>query len=116
MPGRYRYRLTDIAAHFGIETAGAHRALKDCAMNQQCYECMGKLLGSRSRMQGGAGDAVGMGNASGGGNAPGGGHAQGAAPDTVCPRCGSLLIKRKGRFGEFWGCSTFPGCRYTRNA
>lgn len=41
---------------------------------------------------------------------------QGAMPDTVCPRCGSLLIKRKGRFGEFWGCSAYPGCRYTRNA
>lgn len=114
MPGRYRYRLTDIAAHFGIETAGAHRALKDCSMNQQCYECMGKMLGSRA--QGGGGDAAGMENASGGGSVPGGGGAQGAASDAVCPRCGSLLIKRKGRFGEFWGCSTYPGCRYTRNA
>lgn len=33
---------------------------------------------------------------------------------TVCPRCGSPLIKRKGKYGEFLGCSSFPKCRYTK--
>ena len=33
----------------------------------------------------------------------------------LCPACGSELIRRKGRYGEFYGCSSFPGCRYTRN-
>ncbi len=33
----------------------------------------------------------------------------------VCPKCGSLLVKRSGRFGEFYGCSGYPNCRYTKN-
>jgi len=32
-----------------------------------------------------------------------------------CPECGSELIKRSGRFGEFIGCKGFPKCRYTRS-
>ena len=32
-----------------------------------------------------------------------------------CPECGSELLKRKGRFGEFIACSGFPKCRYSRN-
>jgi DNA topoisomerase-1 len=31
-----------------------------------------------------------------------------------CPLCGGELLLRKGRFGEFIGCSNFPKCRYTR--
>ena len=29
-----------------------------------------------------------------------------------CPKCGGELIKRNGKYGEFWGCSNFPKCRY----
>jgi DNA topoisomerase-1 len=32
-----------------------------------------------------------------------------------CPECGSELVKRKGRFGEFISCSAFPKCKYTKN-
>lgn len=34
----------------------------------------------------------------------------------VCPKCktGELLL-RKGKFGEFYGCSGFPTCKYTEN-
>ncbi len=46
LPQLYHHRLTDIAAHFNISTEGAHRALYDCMMNQQCYEQMGKLSGT----------------------------------------------------------------------
>ena len=28
-----------------------------------------------------------------------------------CPRCGSALVKRKGKNGEFWGCKSYPKCR-----
>ncbi len=35
--------------------------------------------------------------------------------DELCPRCGSKLVKRNGRRGPFWGCSSFPKCRYTKN-
>jgi len=33
-----------------------------------------------------------------------------------CPRCGGLLIKRHGPFGDFYGCENYPtmNCRYTR--
>lgn len=34
----------------------------------------------------------------------------------ICPRCGGELIKRKGKFGEFFGCSNYPDCRFTRSA
>ncbi|MCM3756355.1 NERD domain-containing protein [Sporosarcina aquimarina] len=30
-----------------------------------------------------------------------------------CPRCASELVQRKGRFGEFTGCSAYPKCRFT---
>jgi DNA topoisomerase I len=32
-----------------------------------------------------------------------------------CPRCGSLLRRRKGKNGDFLGCSGYPECRHTTN-
>ena len=29
----------------------------------------------------------------------------------TCPNCGSALIKRRGRNGEFWSCTNFPTCK-----
>ncbi|MGQ9618182.1 MAG: type I DNA topoisomerase [Candidatus Aminicenantia bacterium] len=31
----------------------------------------------------------------------------------VCPKCGSPLVLRKGKFGMFYACSTYPTCDYT---
>lgn len=31
----------------------------------------------------------------------------------ICPKCYGKLVKRKGKNGEFYGCSNFPKCRYT---
>ncbi len=31
----------------------------------------------------------------------------------ICPKCGGQLVKRKGKYGEFYGCSNYPKCRYT---
>lgn len=32
-----------------------------------------------------------------------------------CPSCQiGHLVKRKGQYGEFWGCSEYPKCKYTR--
>lgn len=28
-----------------------------------------------------------------------------------CPECGSPMIKRKGKSGEFFGCSKYPDCK-----
>lgn len=35
----------------------------------------------------------------------------------VCPLCGGQLVRRKGKFGEFYGCKNYrvTGCRYTLN-
>lgn len=35
--------------------------------------------------------------------------------ENVCPKCGSKLVKRNGKYGEFFGCSGFPKCKYTKN-
>lgn len=32
----------------------------------------------------------------------------------ICPKCGGKLIKRKGKYGEFIGCSNYPKCRFTK--
>ena len=32
--------------------------------------------------------------------------------DRLCPKCGSQLVKRKGKYGEFIGCSNYPSCLY----
>lgn len=43
LPGLHHHKLTDLAAYFHIDSAGAHRAMNDCAMNQRCYEEMAKI-------------------------------------------------------------------------
>lgn len=32
----------------------------------------------------------------------------------TCPRCGSPMRRRFGRYGQFWGCSRYRGCKGTR--
>ena len=36
-----------------------------------------------------------------------------AASVGECPRCGKTLSVKRGRYGEFVGCSGYPGCRFT---
>jgi transposase-like protein len=31
----------------------------------------------------------------------------------ICPYCKSALVLRKGKYGEFYGCSNYPKCKYT---
>lgn len=33
--------------------------------------------------------------------------------ERICPYCKAPLVLRKGKFGEFYGCSNYPKCRYT---
>ncbi|MBO4847234.1 MAG: topoisomerase DNA-binding C4 zinc finger domain-containing protein [Lachnospiraceae bacterium] len=30
-----------------------------------------------------------------------------------CPECGGELRVKQGRYGDFYGCSNFPSCRFT---
>ncbi|MGX8704917.1 MAG: topoisomerase DNA-binding C4 zinc finger domain-containing protein, partial [bacterium] len=41
--------------------------------------------------------------------------------EKICPRCGKPLVLRTAKKGDhageqFYGCSGFPGCRYTEKA
>lgn len=84
--GLSRYRLVDLAEHYGISPEGAHRALNDCYMNQRVFEALGREIQNAD-----------------------------ISKFRKCPRCGQILKKRSGRFGEFWGCTGYPECRYTEN-
>ncbi|MBR2806891.1 MAG: topoisomerase DNA-binding C4 zinc finger domain-containing protein [Oscillospiraceae bacterium] len=35
-------------------------------------------------------------------------------PEQICPRCGSRLKPMNGPYGEFWGCSNYPNCKYSK--
>lgn len=30
----------------------------------------------------------------------------------ICPRCGGRLVLRNGKYGEFYGCSNYPKCKF----
>ena len=86
LPELSHYKLSDVAAYFHISTKGAHRALNDCVMNQKCSEGLGQILCQRRKTD----------------------------PEITCPKCGAEMVKRSGKYGEFYGCSDFPRCRGTR--
>ena len=83
-------RLGDLAQYYGISTAGAHRALADCRMNQQVFELMAKEW-------------------------KGAEEADRKSDIKICPDCGQPMQKRNGRYGAFWGCLGYPHCRHTEN-
>lgn len=31
----------------------------------------------------------------------------------ICPNCGSSLVERQSKHGTFWGCRSYPHCRFT---
>ncbi|MCD7807690.1 MAG: NERD domain-containing protein [Lachnospiraceae bacterium] len=31
-----------------------------------------------------------------------------------CPFCGNDLVLRNGKYGQFWGCKSYPKCKFTR--
>ncbi len=34
--------------------------------------------------------------------------------EKICPYCNIPLVKRKGKYGDFYGCSNYPKCKYTQ--
>lgn len=88
LPELDRHSLESLADQYDISYEGAHRALADCRINKKVYDCLAKEIANPS---------------------------EAAKKVPVCPRCGNLLKKRKGMYGEFWGCAGFPECRYTKD-
>jgi hypothetical protein len=37
------------------------------------------------------------------------------ANQLICPKCGEKLILRDGKYGKFYGCSSYPQCKFTLN-
>lgn len=88
LPQLGHHTLSDLADYYGISSDGAHRALFDCRMNQQIFERLGEEMKNPSEE---------------------------AKKVKKCPRCGNPLKLRNGKFGEFWGCTGYPDCKYTQN-
>lgn len=86
LPGLAAYKLVDLAEFYGISPQGAHRALNDCRMNQQVFEHLAQAIEK---------------------------YKNSSVNAKICPRCGEVMKKRNGRYGEFWGCGGFPNCRHT---
>ena len=89
LPEMRHHTLSDLADHYDIDSGGAHRALNDCRMNQQVFERLGEEMKHPS---------------------------EAARQIKKCPRCGSVMKLRNGKYGAFWGCSGYPDCRHTENA
>jgi len=45
-----------------------------------------------------------------------GAAAEGPVSGMQCPKCGSGMSQRSGKFGTFWGCTRYPECKGTRKA
>ena len=88
LPELDSHSLESLADYYDISYDGAHRALSDCHINKKVYDYLLKEIANPS---------------------------EAAKKVPVCPRCGNLLKKRNGKFGEFWGCASFPDCRYTKD-
>ena len=80
--------LEALAYHYDISYDGAHRALADCHINKKVYDCLMKEMACPS---------------------------EAAKALKTCPKCGNIMKKRSGIYGEFWGCSGYPDCRYTED-
>lgn len=33
----------------------------------------------------------------------------------LCPKCGSEMLLKKGKYGSFYGCYKYPKCKYTKS-
>ena len=88
LPGLTSHSLGALAEHYGVSYEGAHRALVDCNINKQVYDCLAREAKNPS---------------------------EAAKNVPLCPLCGNVLKKRCGKHGEFWGCMGYPDCTYTKN-
>ncbi len=88
LPDLDSHSLEALADYYDISYEGAHRALADCHINKKVYDFLIKEMENPSAA---------------------------ALKVKVCPLCGNVMRKRNGAYGEFWGCCSYPDCRYTEN-
>ena len=81
--------LGALAEYYGVSYEGAHRALADCRINLEVFGHLALEAGSPSAA---------------------------AQSVKVCPQCGNTLKLRNGKYGEFYGCTSYPECKYTQDA
>ena len=74
-----------LAQYYGVSYEGAHRALQDCGINYQVYERLIHQEVPKAEL------AL-----------------------TECPLCKSKVKLRLGRYGRFFGCSSYPQCQFTQ--
>ncbi len=86
LPELDSHSLESLANYYNISYKGAHRALADCYINKQVYDSLVNEMKNPS---------------------------ESARKAKVCPCCGNLMKKRNGIYGEFWGCASYPVCKYT---
>ena len=86
LPDMPSHSLGALAEHYDVSYEGAHRALADCHINKQVYDCLKQEIENPS---------------------------DSAKQVKTCPLCGNVMKKRNGKYGEFWGCASFPDCRFT---
>lgn len=34
--------------------------------------------------------------------------------NVICDKCGAPMVLKKGKYGDFYGCSNYPNCRFTK--
>ncbi len=34
--------------------------------------------------------------------------------NNICPRCGGQIVLKHGKYGDFYGCSNYPACKFTK--
>lgn len=86
LPELESHSLESLSDYYDISYEDAHRALADCHINKKVYDCLIREMENPS-------DA--------------------AKKVKVCPRCGNIMKKRSGIYGEFWGCASYPDCKCT---
>lgn len=88
LPELKSHSLEALADHYGVSYEGAHRAIVDCRINKTIYDHLAMEIVQPS---------------------------EAARAVKVCPRCGNILKRRNGMYGEFFGCAGYPDCKYTRD-
>ena len=86
LPELESHSLESLSVYYDISYEGAHRALADCHINKKVYDCLIMEMENPS---------------------------EAAKKLKVCPICGNIMKKRSGIYGEFWGCASYPDCKYT---